>query len=385
MSTVSNQCWIQAVGSGETLHASLVPKKPLSQSYNSASSSFVPDWTDNNEKPVIYLSLLAGATPKQPVNSGDWYYNGTKLTWSGNNCTNYTYTSGGNSVPLFVKTEENVGTAGSPVNMPALKINGNLASGGNIDIDTIRWVGQGEMDGANHDIDLTIPIRLAEWNGSGYFGQIMFTNGVSVIRTANGSVTASARLYKDVQMQQSEFRCIWKLNGTEIANSRGQYSVTISQAQVTDYAMLECEFYAYSDTSYSNMLTVACEGIDDQQDPEYLYRNHELHDGSSWSGEIRGSKADVRRDQKVRFVAWMGTETSEAVDDTWTLSARYTGINGTTLTGSNIDSLSGLTATGGYYPMTRDSSSKKWRTPEVKYAEAVAQGMNISLYIKATK
>lgn len=381
MSTVTNQCFIQAVGSGETLHASLVPKKPLSQSYNSSSQVYMPDWTDENEKPVIYLSMLAGATPKAPVGAGAWYYNGTLLEWNGNNCTNYTYQSGGSTEPLFVKTTEDVGPSGSPVTMPALKINGNLASSGNVDLDTIRWVGMGEMDGVNHDIDLTLPVRLAEWNGTGFFGQILFNNGISVIRTADGSVTATARLYKDSLLAQSEYRCIWKLNDQVIGTD--VYTVTVQQSQVTDYAILECFFYKYSDTAHANLLTVASEGIDDEQDPEYLYRNHELYSNNAWSGEIRGNKADVRLNQKVRFVAWMGTETDETVDDHWNLSVRYTGLNGAAVT--NLASLSGLTASGGYYPMTQDNSTKKWRTPEVTYAEAVAQSMNISLYIKAVK
>lgn len=384
---VANQCYIHAVGSGETLHPSLIATKPLSQSYNSSSLAFLPDWTDENEKPVIYLSLLAGATPKLPVGGGaggKWYYNGTELQWSGNNCTNFTYQSGGSTVPSFIRTTYNIGTEDDRVDSPALKINGNLATGGNIDIDKIRWVGQGELDGVNHDIDLTLPVRLAEWSGSGYFGQILFSNGVSVIKTANGTVTATARLYKDTLLAQSEYRCIWKLNGNIIATD--VYNLTIGQAQVTDYAILECEYYAYSDTSHEHLLTVAAEGIDDQQDPEYLYRNHEIYKNNAWGNEeIRGAKADIRKDQKVRFVAWMGTETNEAVDDTWTLSVKFSGLPGTPLNNAHIASLSGLTATNGFYPMTKDNTSNKWRTPEVTFAEASAQGMNISLFIKASR
>lgn len=391
---VSGQCFIQAVGSGETLHSSLIPKAPLSQSYNSTGSAHLPDWTVEENKPVVYLSLLAGATPKLPVGGstgGTWYYNQTALVFSGNNCTNFTYTKGGNTYPLFVRTTEDIGTSGNPVLAPALKINGNLATGGNIDIDQIRWEGKGELDGAEHDIKLALPIRLSEWSGSGFLGQILFANGVNVIKTANGSVTATPRLFGDTEMLTSEYRCRWKLNGSYIPNTDGLYSVTITQAQVVDYATLECEFYKYADSTYQNCLTVAVEGIDDQQDPEYMYINHEMYKSGAWvNQEIRGGKADVHKDEKVRFVAWMGTETNEAVDDTWTLIARYTGINGTTLAApsngtAGIASLAGKTASSGYYQMTKDNTSKKWRTPEVTFAEAVDQGMNVSVFIKATK
>ncbi len=404
---VQNQCWIYAVGNGETLHASLIPKGTLSQSFNTSSSAFVPDWSGGNG-PKIYLSLLAGNVPKQPeggVTGGTWYHNGTALTFDGSgNCTNKTYTKNGSTCPLFLRTTEDVPIPNSNpvqyVSLPALKINGNLASGGNIDLDSIRFVGLGELDGATHDIDLTLPVRLAEWNGSGYLGQILFTdsqgneNGENVIRTANGKVYAKARLIKDAEMSQGsqgvngDYRCIWKLNGSVIATD--VYFVEISQAQVTDYATLECEFYLWNDTTHANLLTTAAEGIDDQQDPEYLYRNHELHDGTEWGDELRGGECYVHKKEKTRFVAWMGTTTDETVDDTWTLYARFCGINGATLAApsgntAGIASLAGKTASSGYYQMTKDNTTKKWRTPEVTWEEACAQGMNISVFIKASK
>lgn len=404
----SNQCFIYAVGSGETLHPSLIPKAAFSQSYNSSNSAFLPDWTGGNG-PVVYLSLLAGDMPKQPVGGetgGTWYYNQDVLTFDGNGrCTNKTYTKNGTTYPLFLRTVEQVPIPNTNpvqyVRMPALQINGNLATGGNIDIDNIRWVGQGELDGVNHDIDLTQPVRLSEWNGSGYLGQIVFTNGlngaengVNVIRTANGKVYAKARLFKDAEVSQGaqgvhgDYRCIWKLNGNVIGTD--VYAVEVSQAQVTDYAMLECLFYLWDDTAHANLLTTASDGIDDQQDPEFMYRNHELYKNGSWGSELRGHQCYVHKDEKARFVAWMGTTTDETVDDTWTLSAKYCGINGNILAApsgntAGIASLSGLTASNGFYPMTKDNTTKKWRTPLVTYDEASAQGMNISVFIKAVK
>lgn len=395
--TVSNECFIYAVGSGETLHSSLISLGALSQSYNSAGNRFNPDWSSGG--PTIYLSLLAGNMPKQPVggaNGGTWKYNGTTLTFLNGQCT----TEGFEGKFILTSHSVPVPNSNQTVSMPALLIIDNLATGGNLDIDTISWVGQGELNGVNHDIDLSLPVRLSEWNGSGYLGQIVFTdssgteNGVSVITTANGKVYAKAKLYAETELAQSTsgspgaYRCVWKLNGQTIGTD--VYRVEVSQQQVTDHAILECLFYDWADTAHNKRIATASEGIDDQQDPEFMYRNHEVKKGNSWGSELRGGVCYFYKDQKVRFVSWMGTMTDESVDDTWSFSARYCGINGATLAApteqvAGIASLAGLTGSGGYYPMTKDGTSKKWRTPEVSWDEACAQGMNISVFIKASK
>ena len=80
MSGISNRFMATAIDDGTTLHGELRSTMPLSQAF--ANGAAIPSWTSPNS-PVIYLTLMEGATLVQPTaNSIQWAYNGSVISFS---------------------------------------------------------------------------------------------------------------------------------------------------------------------------------------------------------------------------------------------------------------------------------------------------------------
>jgi hypothetical protein len=305
MSTISNRFFVTTLDDGTTLHGNLSAEGGLTQAWNGTAAD--PQWTVSYG-PTIYLTLLNGSDYAEPDAGFTWLYNGAAIQFASGSDVS---TDG-----LFKKTTKSIGGK----TMPALKIIDNLASSANRDMDMITFNGTHTTgEGAGIGFSCSIQIRITELQPGGYLGVINFENGVADITSQDQTVTMYADLIGgDNLARVSGYTCNWYLNGrlydaTDTAHFSAnthpvQGGVTINnvnypafvlhQVDVVDHATIRCEFVVGGVVKYT-----AYVGVDDMQDPEYMYIQY---DGGN------GNAASLRQGQSVTFTIWVGTRDNPA-------------------------------------------------------------------------
>lgn len=293
MSTISNRFYITSLEDGTTLHGNLAVDGSLSQAWNGQTA--VPDWTDTDYQPTIYLTLLSGGTLVQPSNDFKWLYNGTEITFD--------TTTGKSLTPLlnvFQKTTKPVTYGSTTLSMPALEIIDNLASSDNSDVDLITFDGNYIIDGTGISFTATAQVRISTISTGSSLGVINFHDGISDITTKGQVVVAYGMLYNPDGKADSNVTTKWYLNdsstptaGTTIQGHANAFQVT--EASVVDHATLRCEFYSGSDLKYT-----AYASVDDMQDPEFMYIQYNGNNGNA---------ASLRKGETASFQIWVGTRT----------------------------------------------------------------------------
>lgn len=295
MSSISNRFFVTALDDGTTLHGNLASDKALSQAWTGTSA--VPNWTVADEQPTIYLTLLSGAELVTPKDNFKWLYNGAQIQFDGNGRS--TSPSG-----LFQKTTKSVSYGNVTKVMPALKIIGNLASTSNVDVDMITFNGEYEIGGSSIAFTCDAQVRISTITGNGYLGVINFVDGVSDITSKGQTITMYGKLYDASGSEVSGYTTKYYLNdsstgtnGTTIGGRANSYQV--SEANVVDHAMVKCEFYTSGTLRYT-----AYAGIDDMQDPEFMYIQY---------NGANGNAASLRSGEAVTFSIWVGTREDASV------------------------------------------------------------------------
>lgn len=288
MSQISNRFYVTALEDGTTIHGNLASDRALTQAWNGTTA--VPNWTDTNEQPTIYLTLLSGATLVAPASGYKWYYNGTEIS---------------DSDSRFQKTTKSVTYVGQTVTMPALKIVANLASSSNVDVDMITFKGSYVINGYGIEFACDAQVRISAITANGKLGVINFVNGVSDITEAGQVITMYGMLYNADGQAANGVTTKWYLNdsstptiGQTISDYTNAYQV--GESQVVDHATIRCEFYDAS----NNLLYTSYAGIDDMQDPEFMYIQYNGNNGNA---------ASLRKDETVSFQIWVGKRDDASV------------------------------------------------------------------------
>jgi|GEM_PF-1316271 len=396
MKTISNRFFMSLMDDGSTLHGNLVSDTSLVQSWDG--SAAMPDWSMSSatvgrkEQPTISLTLLNGAStvPASELTDIKWFYRNhaadQEITFSDTETT-ITYTDAGgttqtvkgylstNPAGLFLKTTHN-GT-------PALRIVGNLASSENLDIDVITFKAAMSLDGGGKlDFGVSTQVRITSLTKGGYLGVISFIDGVADITAPGQTVTMQAQLYGGSSSGSvSSFTTRWFLNdGTSGQDGGANNRYSVSEGDVTDHATVRCDFYAGGTQVYS-----AYVGIDDMQDPEYMYTTNSIVDANGAStNDANGNSVQVRKGEKVVATVWVGKRDDDTPDTTWsTFKVQLHDSNGAIVTGVAPN-----------LPDVPTGETEGWRTLTV--SEGKAQfvvlattlkqlGKNAMIIIKATK
>lgn len=310
MSTISNKFFVSLIEDGTTLHGELRATKSLTQAWTG--SACVPDWSSSHvdNRPLIYISLMNG-TDVVTVDSGSekWYYNGTLITWSSSVTTQ---NIGGTSYQGYVSTNcggvffKTTYTLDGKA-MPAMGIIGNLANMSDVvDIDVIRFEGQKTLSTNPVDFAASTNITISDWVNGGYLGVINFQNGRADITRDNNQVVCQGYLYDDGGNVISSATYKWYFEGDPAVKSTTQ-TLTVSEADVTDYVVVKCEFYMLVD-GQNTLVYTAYAGIDDTQDPEYMWIQYNGANGNS---------ASLRKNESVAFRIWVGKEDDPTVNTSW--------------------------------------------------------------------
>ena len=300
MSTISNRFYVTALEDGTTLHGSLSSTKPLTQAWNG--NAAVPDWTIAANQPIIYLNLLAGATQigSADISGIKWYYNNVEIV-SGDARFEF-----GTDYPAPI-----MGAQSGTINVPYLKIKNNLASSSNVDIDLITFEGSYNISGSAVSFSATAQIRISTMSANGFLGVVSFVDGVSDITYANQTIKLYGDLYGGSDGSRIDTYAVkWYVNDVvvssqtssttpyhaqETINSRIYDVLNLNEKDVTDHTVITCEFYA--DNTYQTLRYTAYVGVDDMQDPEYMY--------IQFNG-ANGNAASLRNGDEVKFYVWIG-------------------------------------------------------------------------------
>jgi len=272
--SISNKFLITAIDDGMTVQGNLRSTKTLVQAYDAATGGVAPDWTVASNQPTIYAVIMKGSTlmSTSALQSYKWLLNGQEIADGDERFEKTTYVL-------------------DSVSVPALKIVENLASADNLDIDLITLEGTVEVTGSPIAFAMGVEVRITEATGNGYLGVVSF-DGPCDITEDNDEVEMTASLFSAMN-ELTEFDCKWYVGSETSARGTGK-TFTVGAADVTDYAVVKCEFYKGGD-----LVATAFVGVDDTTDPQYMYVTSDNSNGSS--AVIRSSQG------AITFKFWVAT------------------------------------------------------------------------------
>lgn len=243
---------------------------------------------------------------KAQIYDSKWYYNEIEIFDANGNCK--IKDADGNA--LFQLGTTTVELGGVSYSVEQLTIISNVASEGNLDIDTISYSGSVELNGKQIEFPpCSVDIKIAQMSTTGYLG--LLSPESAIISEKGQSVDINATLYDDAGQQPTTWFTKWFNAGTgaEITSARGQKKLTVTESQVTDNMVIRCDFY--TDSAYNNKVTTAFASIDDTQDPEYLYVSMN-GSNSDFSGQLSPGESCV-------VSMWVAT-----MDDSTDINTGYT-------------------------------------------------------------
>jgi hypothetical protein len=169
----------------------------------------------------------------------------------------------------------------------------------------ITFKGSYVINGSGVEFACDAQVRISAITANGNLGVINFVNGVSDITEAGQTITMYGRLYNADGQAATDVTTKWYLNdssaptsGQTISGYANAYQV--GESQVVDHATVRCVFYDAS----NNLLYTAYAGIDDMQDPEFMYIQY---------NGANGNAASLRKDESVSFSIWVGRRDDPSV------------------------------------------------------------------------
>lgn len=267
---ISNHFIISALADGVTIQGSLRVSGTLSQNYNPNINKCIPDWKASASlRPTVYAVIRRGAAyvTNEQIVSPVWLYNDVEIQWDKDNKSSNCLDK--DNAPLFQRSAMSVSLGGATYVVPCVTIISNLASHSNIDLDTIGFKGSVEVSGKQATFAAQVDVKIAQMTTQGFIGIVSPES--AIISEKNQTVELRASLFAEDGSLLTKFYPKWFLNNgnEDIASSRGQTSIIINEADVTDNMMVRCDFY--TDSAYTSRVATAFASIDDTQDPEFLY------------------------------------------------------------------------------------------------------------------
>lgn len=303
---ISNHFTITALQDGVTVQGSLRVNGSLSQNYNPATGKSVPDWkSDAASRPSVYPVIRKGTNYISASELADskWLYNDVEIVFGSDGKSTNFKDAAGNA--LFQVSTSPVSLSGTAYTLPILTIISNLASSTNTDLDSIGYEGSVEILGKQQPFACQVDVKIAQMTAQGYLG--LLSPESAIITDKGQNVTLTASLYTEDGTSPASWFTRWYNAGTgdEYTAAKGQKTLTVNEADVTDNLVVRCDFY--TDSDYTNRVTTAFASIDDTQDPEYLY--------VSFNGTNSDFSGQLNPGESVEITAWVATmESSTSID-----------------------------------------------------------------------
>lgn len=321
MSNASGAFWVGMVIDGDKVDGNLRATTPLMQLFQKDTNDCIPDWTVAANQPIIYPVMRSqneGTVKGIVTNSEKWYYNGVEIVFNSSNVA---------TVPAVIAGKvQRVSYNNGTLNVPSLKIIGNLASNDNVDSDIIRMTGDIEASGHNITFDIFIGLDIAEFTESGYTGFLSVTNG-GIIDEEGETIKVTPSLYKGGSKMTSGYSVKWlKPPYSTIFSTAG--TVTLGRDDIDSRLNLMCQFVVDGAVVDTRIITLS-----DEIDPYFVSCEYQ---GTTML-EATGANSSVIFTYKVKK---MGTG---AVVSGYTFTTTLTGARGQVVTPTVPPTASGCT------------------------------------------
>lgn len=301
---ISNSFFVQVIEDGSMLRGEIRSTQPLAQAYNDGSC--IPNWSNGVANPTVYIVLQNGAQYIIPDSGGKWYYNGTEIEFDAQG-KSLAHPSGLAAGTFELVTNFTPEMYQSGQYVPAIRIAKNVASNENVNIDVIRYDGQKTLATNPVPFSASININITEMMKGGYIGMIYLRDGAADkdISSKTDTVPLVARLFdsegNEMTNAENGAKYKWFINDTVKIALGATNTLTITEQDVYDYAVVKCEFYIPKDGEQGQKVDTLVSSdffeIDDTQDPQEMY--------FAYNG-ANGKAASLRSGESVTFSIWVG-------------------------------------------------------------------------------
>jgi hypothetical protein len=256
--------------------------------------------------PTVYIVLQNGAQYIIPDSGGKWYYNGTEIEFDAQG-KSLAHPSGLAAGTFELVTDFTPEMYQSGQYVPAIRIAKNVASNENVNIDVIRYDGQKTLATNPVPFSASININITEMMKGGYIGMIYLRDGAADkdISSKTDTVPLVARLFdsegNEMTNAENGAKYKWFINDTVKIALGATNTLTITEQDVYDYAVVKCEFYIPKDGEQGQKVDTLVSSdffeIDDTQDPQEMY--------FAYNG-ANGKAASLHSGESVTFNIWVG-------------------------------------------------------------------------------
>ena len=188
--TISNHFTLTALQNGLTIQGSLRVAGTLSQNYSASTGKCIPDWYATPAKrPKLYPVIRKGGVyiGAAAIHAGKWFYNDAEIIFDSETHQSTNFKDAANH-PLFEEGTMTVSLAGDSYTVPCLTIISNLASPTNLDVDTIGYEGQVELNGKFVDFPrCSLDVKIAQMTTQGYLGLLSPESAIISAKSGAGS------------------------------------------------------------------------------------------------------------------------------------------------------------------------------------------------------
>lgn len=258
MSKTAGSFFVSMIIDGDSATGRLYTTAPLSQMYKKGTNGYIPDWTTPSLQPIVYPVVRSTNENRiKPIvdNSDVWIYNGIQIAFGDN----------GNAVsPSVVANKiQRITHNNGSVNVPAIKIIGNLAGESNLDNDVITMRASVEASGHNLTFESSIDLKISEYTDSEYNGFLSVTNG-GIIDEEGETILVTPELWKGGSKMSGGFTVEWLKPPYSTPFSTAN-TVTMGRKDIDSRLNLMCRFKVDSNLVYTELVTLS-----DEIDPYFI-------------------------------------------------------------------------------------------------------------------
>lgn len=241
---------IKRLRTGDSLFVSLNLEGgiPLFQGVDPDSGAVTPDWTKDNERPIIAPRVTSSIGNAVTLSNHNWYYEDTLLVFTG-------ATENG-----FVADSR--GQFALDMTSGRLKIIDNLASAENKGSDNLRYMGKASVGGVEYSVSKDIEVVIQPMGSSAYAGFV--TASDTQLESTMEYITLSTELWHGTG-KMTNYYVRWFKDNEEWVEKKGQKAAHVTHDDVNGSQVFIAEFYlSQTDTSYVDRFGIQVIDVKDE-------------------------------------------------------------------------------------------------------------------------
>lgn len=231
--TLQNHFTIRRLRTGDTLFLTIVGNDiPLMQTVNTTTGVPSPDWTVDENQPVLTPQVNATSGSAVTLSEHKWTYNGTDLVFDNGFFKNW----GIDSTGKFMMNE----------NTGALRIIANLGGTDNVDGDVLLYSCVATAGEVSYPMTRSVDVQILGSDAAAYYGMI---NATTEQLTANAtSATVTTRLFFG-GVEKTGYIVKW-YKDEDLWTAKGTgTSITVNRGDIDGMQLIIAEFYESAESS----------------------------------------------------------------------------------------------------------------------------------------